>query len=234
MPRRWSGECSATYTAAPPYSPPRASPCNKRRLISRIGAAIPMREYPGSNPTVRVASPIRNMDIRKVYLRPTKSPRRPKNAAPTGRTTNPTANAIRANMNPVASSMPEKNCFEIVAAREPYRKKSYHSKTVPSDAAKSSFGSTVRIGGNASAVTNGKERVAIVHSSIPMREQKLTAAALSKLESPRLVLRAPHNTLTPDRQQLVFPGAPATGRLTAKPAVKSRPNPQLRGREVGS
>jgi hypothetical protein len=48
---------------------------------------------------------------------------------------------------------------------------------------------------------------------------KLTAAAISTLESPRLVLQAPDNTLTPDRQQLVFPGAPATGRLTGKQEV---------------
>jgi hypothetical protein len=34
-------------------------------------------------------------------------------------------------MNPVVSFTPAKNCFEMTAAKEPYRKKSYHSNTVP-------------------------------------------------------------------------------------------------------
>jgi hypothetical protein len=34
-------------------------------------------------------------------------------------------------MNPVVSLTPAKNCFEMTAAKEPYRKKSYHSNTVP-------------------------------------------------------------------------------------------------------
>ena len=52
---------------------------------------------------------------------------------------NPAAKARRANKKPVDSSTPEKNCFEMVTARAPYKKKSYHSKTVPREAAKTSF-----------------------------------------------------------------------------------------------
>lgn len=90
-----------------------------------------------------VARPIKSIVARKVYFRPTKSPRHPKKTAPKGRTINPAAKASRANTRPVVSLKPEKNCFEIVTAREPYRKKSYHSKMVPSDAAKISFRSSV-------------------------------------------------------------------------------------------
>ena len=37
-----SGACSATYTAAPPYSPPSARPCSRRRVTRMIGAATPI------------------------------------------------------------------------------------------------------------------------------------------------------------------------------------------------
>ena len=87
----------------------------------------------------------------------------------------------------------------MVSAREV----AYHSKTVPSDAAKSSFDSTVRIVGNASAVINGKERVSIVHSSIPMRAQKLTAAALSKWDPQGWFYRHLTIRLPPDNSNLV-------------------------------
>jgi len=51
--------------------------------------------------------------------------------APSGLTAKPAAHVRSANMNPVVSFTPAKNCFEMTAAKEPYRKKSYHSNTVP-------------------------------------------------------------------------------------------------------
>jgi hypothetical protein len=42
-PRLPCGACSATYVAAPPYSPPSARPCNRRRRMRMTGAAMPMR-----------------------------------------------------------------------------------------------------------------------------------------------------------------------------------------------
>jgi hypothetical protein len=59
--------------------------------------------------------------IRKVYLRPDRSPRRPKSSAPNGRTKKPAANASSAKMKPVVSLTPEKNCREMMADSEPYR-----------------------------------------------------------------------------------------------------------------
>ena len=53
-PRRPSGACSATYVAAPPYSPPSARPCNRRRLTSRIGASQPIVSNVGRKPTAAV------------------------------------------------------------------------------------------------------------------------------------------------------------------------------------
>ena len=61
------------------------------------------------------------MVIRKVYLRPTRSPRRPKTSAPKGRTRNPAAKASSANMNAVVSFMPEKNFLEMTVSSAPYR-----------------------------------------------------------------------------------------------------------------
>ena len=83
--------------------------------------------------------PMIRMVTRKVYLRPMRSPRLPKKAAPNGRTKKPAANASRAKIMPVVSLTPLKNCLAMMAASEPYRKKSYHSKTVPRLEAKMTF-----------------------------------------------------------------------------------------------
>ena len=70
-------------------------------------------------PTIAVDRPMITIVTRKVYLRPTRSPKRPNNSAPNGRTKKPAANASKAKMNPVVSLTPEKNCFEITAESEP-------------------------------------------------------------------------------------------------------------------
>jgi hypothetical protein len=54
-----------------------------------------------------------------------------------------------------------------------------------------------------------------------MRVQKLTAAALSKLDPQGWFYRPLTIRLPPDRQQLVFLGAPATGRLADSPEVET-------------
>ena len=90
-----------------------------RSAIRMIGAAAPMLAYDGSRPTTNVDAPMIRMVIRKVYLRPTMSPRRPNTSAPNGRTRNPAAKASNANTLRVASGNDEKNCEPIVAASEP-------------------------------------------------------------------------------------------------------------------
>ena len=45
----------------------------------------------GRRPTTNVDMPIKNMVIRKVYLRPMRSPSRPNTSAPNGRTRKPAA-----------------------------------------------------------------------------------------------------------------------------------------------
>ena len=59
--------------------------------------------------------------MRKVYLRPMRSPRRPNTMAPKGRTKKPAAKARRAKMNDVVSFTATKKCLEMIAASEPYR-----------------------------------------------------------------------------------------------------------------
>ena len=75
----------------------------------------------GSSPVSAVARPMITIVIRKVYLRPARSPSRPNSSAPNGRTKKPAAKASSAKMNPVVSLTPEKNCFEMIAASDPYR-----------------------------------------------------------------------------------------------------------------
>ena len=59
------------------------------------------------------------MVMRKVRLRPTRSPSRPKTSAPKGRTKKPAAKASSAKMKPVVSLTPEKNCFEMMTDSAP-------------------------------------------------------------------------------------------------------------------
>ena len=117
---------------------------------------------------------------RKVYLRPTMSPRRPKTSAPKGRTKNPAAKASSAKMKPVVSLTPEKNCREMIAESAPYRKKSYHSNRVPSEDAKmtrrcegSKAGAgvlmTTSVAGGAGQTKKGMDRLAHPPKLKPVR-----------------------------------------------------------------
>ncbi len=80
-----------------------------------IGAATPMVAYDGSNPTSAVEAPMIRIVIRKVCLRPMRSPSRPNTSAPNGRTKNPAAKARSAKMYAVVSFTPAKNCLEMIA-----------------------------------------------------------------------------------------------------------------------
>ncbi len=73
---------------------------------------------------------------RNVYLRPTKSPSRPKTSAPSGRTMNPAEKARSAKIKPIEGSAFEKNCAAMTLASEPKSTKSYHSKIVPREEAR--------------------------------------------------------------------------------------------------
>ena len=63
--------------------------------------------------------PMIRMVMRKVYLRPTRSPSMPKNSAPSGRTMKPAAKASSAKTLRVASGKAVKNCAPMMAASEP-------------------------------------------------------------------------------------------------------------------
>ncbi len=85
------------------------------------GAAMPIDVYDGNTPTMNVEMPISRIVIRNVYLRPTRSPRRPKTMAPNGRTAKPAENASSAKRNCDVSFRPLKNCLPMIAASDPYR-----------------------------------------------------------------------------------------------------------------
>ena len=80
-----------------------------------------MAAYPGSRPTTKVEIPMIVMVTRKVYLRPTMSPSRPKNSAPNGRTAKPAAKPSSVKMKPAVGFTPEKKLALMFAASEPAR-----------------------------------------------------------------------------------------------------------------
>ena len=59
------------------------------------------------------------MVMRKVYLRPTRSPIRPNTSAPNGRTAKPAAKASKVKMKAAVALTPEKNCLAMIAASVP-------------------------------------------------------------------------------------------------------------------
>jgi hypothetical protein len=86
-----------------------------------IGARMPICAYVGRTPTSAVDTPITVIVTRKVNLRPTMSPIRPKTAAPKGRTAKP-APKVASEARRAASLLPfGKNCVLKNAARTPYR-----------------------------------------------------------------------------------------------------------------
>ena len=67
----------------------------------------------------KVPTPISDMVMRKVYLRPIRSPSRPKNSAPNGRTAKPAAKASKVKMKAAVGLTPEKNCAARIGASVP-------------------------------------------------------------------------------------------------------------------
>ena len=59
------------------------------------------------------------MVTRKVYLRPTRSPSRPKISAPNGRTAKPAAKASSVKMNAAVGATPEKNLLARITPSVP-------------------------------------------------------------------------------------------------------------------
>ncbi len=86
-----------------------------------IGAKIPIWVKVGRIPTRAVEMPMIVIVNRNVNFRPVRSPIRPKNAAPNGRTANPAPN-VASDARRAAVSLPfGKNCVEKKTARTPYR-----------------------------------------------------------------------------------------------------------------
>ena len=86
------GAFSIASNTAPPHSPPSPSPWPKRNNARRDGASTPIVEYVGNAPIATVDSPIVSSAATSVALRPTRSPKWPKSAEPTGLAKNAMAN----------------------------------------------------------------------------------------------------------------------------------------------
>ena len=84
-----------------------------------IGARIPIDAYVGSNPMRNVDRPMTVSVTRKAYLRPMRSPIRPKTSAPNGRTRNPVANNAQVLIRSHVGSFPGKSSADMTAARLP-------------------------------------------------------------------------------------------------------------------
>ena len=80
-----------------------------------------------------VEPPINTSVIMKVYLRPIISPILPKTNAPNGRTTKPAEKVANVAKKAAAGFSFGKNSVEIIVARLPKIKKSYHSMIVPTE-----------------------------------------------------------------------------------------------------
>ena len=87
--------------------------------MSTMGAVTPIESEVGRTPTMNVDEPMITMVIRKVYLRPTRSPSRPNTSAPKGRTRKPAANASNAKILRVPSGNWLKNLAPIIVAKDP-------------------------------------------------------------------------------------------------------------------
>ncbi len=89
------GAFSVASRTAPPHSPPRPTPCPTLHSASRMAAYTPMDAYVGSRPMQMVDTPMVSRAVTRVVLRPTRSPKCPKNADPIGRARNASANVAR-------------------------------------------------------------------------------------------------------------------------------------------
>ena len=80
-----------------------------------------------------VEPPINTSVIIKVYLRPIISPILPNTNAPNGRTTRPAEKVANVARKAATGFSFGKNCVEIIVAKLPKIKKSYHSMIVPTE-----------------------------------------------------------------------------------------------------
>ena len=81
-----------------------------------MGAQTPIWSAVGSTPMRKLEPPIRAMVIIRTHLRPSLSPRVPKNSPPIGRARKPMARVPRLATVPAASPRPGKKIFPKISA----------------------------------------------------------------------------------------------------------------------
>jgi len=85
--------CRGISFGAAPQTPLCATRLYNSNRNAIVPAAAPIVAAVGKRPTKNIQTPINVIVTRKVYLRPMRSPIRPKISAPNGRTMKPTVNA---------------------------------------------------------------------------------------------------------------------------------------------
>ncbi|MDQ0948252.1 hypothetical protein QFZ24_002175 [Streptomyces phaeochromogenes] len=83
-PRLFAGACSSDMEFALACSPAAEMPCRTRQITRSTGASVPTWSRVGRQPMRNVESPIRISVKTMIFLRPTLSPKCPRNSAPTG------------------------------------------------------------------------------------------------------------------------------------------------------
>ena len=88
-PRRFGSVHSPAISTDPLHSPPTLMPWSTRPMVSSTAPQMPIVSYAGTRPMPTVATPIIMSVMMSSALRPTRSPKWPKSAAPSGRADEP-------------------------------------------------------------------------------------------------------------------------------------------------
>ncbi len=119
-PRRFAGAHSPAMRTDPLHSPPTASPCTARNSVSSTALAGPIVAYDGTRPTAIVAAPISIIVVMRSDFLPTRSPKWPKSAAPSGLATKPTKKVENERIWPTnGSELGKKSLGKTSAAADP-------------------------------------------------------------------------------------------------------------------
>jgi hypothetical protein len=112
-----------------------ATPCIRRHENNKMGASIPIDEYEGKIPIIKVGTVVNSADKRRASFLPNLSPIKPKAIPPIGRAKYPVAKARRLADIEERYSFVGKKVGARITAKNPYNVLLYDSKIIPEIAA---------------------------------------------------------------------------------------------------
>src|SRR6478752_4936560 len=133
LPRRPGGLYSLRYATETPISPPAEKAWAARRPSRHNGASTPIADHGGSRPMAKVATAISRIVAASTDRRPVRSARAPMNRDPSGRNRQDVANTAKTVVKP--AQPPGARTAASTVADPAKRAKSYHSTTLPTQAA---------------------------------------------------------------------------------------------------